>query len=119
MKTTEELWTNCSNKKLLKELDVCPEIIEELEKHSTTSTTDLVVLYDLILTEYNMRWCIDQINKGKRSGFTYNYRYKIDDEWFDISPCEFFKTRAEAQLRAVHETMYKLRDRIINSQTLR
>ena len=112
----EELWKNCNNKQLKKMFEVCPEIIEELENHSRSTTSDLIDVYVLILPSYNMGWGYSSIEKNKRMVFTYWYR--IDDDEIDMAQYDPCKDLAEAQIHAVHATMYRLRDRIIASRTI-
>ena len=48
----------------------------------------------------------------------FTYWYRIDDDEIDMAQYDPCKDLAEAQIQAVHATMYRLRDRIIASRTI-
>lgn len=112
MKTNEEIWRNCANNELKEMLDLCSEIIEKIKGHLSASTTEWVDIYELLLSAYNIEWGFEFISE-KRVRRPFTYWYRIDDEVIDMAGFECFKTKAEAQLRAVHETMYKLKNRML------
>ena len=93
----------CTNNELKKMLSACPEIIDELRKRSAVTTGDWIDLYDLLDPFYNNS--MDTI-------LFFGYHYCIDGEKRERFDCEEIKSFAEAQLQAVHDTMYRLRERL-------
>ena len=103
---------NCTNKELLDMLNVCPNIIERLKERNCP---DLIDAYDALLFDYRMDFGTDAVYKGNTDVIAYwSYWYKIDGKKFEMNSDWGFKTKAEAQLEAVHATMYELRERIEN-----
>lgn len=108
---------NCTNKAMLNMLDVCPNIIEELR---TYNRSYLVDAYDFILPKYNMDWYVYPIYNGDAEEVvSWSYNYMTDGTRFEMKGDKGYNTRAEAQIAAVHETMYKLRNRIEKESRLR
>ena len=104
---------NCTNNELKKMLSACPEIIDELRKHSAVSAGDWIDLYDLLLDKHGMSFGIDPVYNGDSDTILYfGYHYWIDGEKTERFDCEGIKSFAEAQLQAVHDTMYRLRERL-------
>ena len=104
---------NCNNDELKKMLSACPEIIDELRKRSAISAGDWINLYDLLLFEHGMSFGIDPVYKGNSDSILYfGYYYSIDGEKKERFNCEEIKSFAEAQLQAVHDTMYRLKERL-------
>lgn len=103
----------CTNNELKKMLSACPEIIDELRKRSAVTTGDWIDLYDLLLFEHGMSFGIDPVSKNdKDTVLFYGYHYSIDGEKRERFDCEEIKSFAEAQLQAIHDTMYRLRERL-------
>jgi hypothetical protein len=60
-----------------------------------------------------MSFGIDPVYKGNSDSILYfGYYYSIDGEKKERFNCEEIKSFAEAQLQAVHDTMYRLRERL-------
>lgn len=104
---------NCTNDALKDMLSACPEIIDELKKRSAVTIGDWIGLYDLLLYEHGMSFGIDPFyNNSMDTILFYGYHYCIDGEKIERFDCEEIKSFAEAQLQAVHDTMYRLRERL-------
>lgn len=110
MTSVDKKLLNCTDKQLLKELDNCIIIVEALNNKNRLYHRPLIDLYDLLLDSYNMKMRIISEFDGAVSYF--DYLYSIDNE--DIKPPynRHYKTKAEAQLDAVHDTKYKLKERM-------
>ncbi len=109
----------CTNEELKKELSACPEIIEELIKLSDVSSGDWIDLYDLLLYKHGMSFGIDPVYKGKNDIILYfAYHFWIDGEKTQILECRGIKTFANAQLQVVHDTMYRLRERLLPTTSI-
>lgn len=103
----------CTNNELKKMLSACPEIIDELRKRSAVTTGDWIDLYDLLLFEHGMSFGIDPFyNNSMDTILFFGYHYCIDGEKIERFDCEEIKSFAEAQLQAVHDTMYRLREKL-------
>ena len=104
---------NCTNKELLDMLSVCPNVIKKLRERNWT---DLIDSYDALLFDYGMAFGTDAVYKGNTDVIAYwNYWYRFDGENHEMNSDWGFKTKAEAQLEAVHATMYDLQKRIENA----
>lgn len=104
---------NCTNKELLDMLSVCPNVIKKLRERNWT---DLIDSYDALLFDYGMAFGTDAVYKGNTDVIAYwSYWYRIDGEKHEMNSDWGFKTKAEAQLEAVHATMYDLQKRIENA----
>lgn len=104
---------NCTNDSLEEMLSACPEIIDELRKRSAVTIGDWIGLYDLLLYEHGMSLRVIPVYKNDTDTVLYyGYHYSIDGEEIDRFDCEEIKSFAEAQLQAVHDTMYRLRERL-------
>ena len=113
MKSKEKTWEKCSNKKLQEGLSACPEVIEMIRNHPSASSSNWIDVYDIILSNYNMSFGTNPVYKGNTNVVLYfDYHFWIDGEETPIQKCKENKTLADAQLCAVHDTMYKLRERI-------
>lgn len=116
-KTTDELYKKCTNAEMQKMLDGCPEILNELKKKYQHLLIDA---YDAILPEYGMSFLAFRVYKNDYNDDIayFSYRYMIDHNEYEMSGDQGCKTMAEAQLEAVHETMYELQKRIRNGQNV-
>ena len=105
-------WQNCSEKKLLDMLDVCPEVVAKMKERFGISIDS----YDAVLFDYDMSFGISPVpNKNYPEETAYfKYWYMIGDRTIESSAK--YKTKARAQLDAVHDTMYELRNRITNCE---
>lgn len=102
-------WQDCSEKKLLDMLDVCPEIVTKMRDQFGISIDS----YNAVLFEYDMNFGVSPVyKKDMEEVACFDYWYKIGDRKVSIPSRS--KTKAEAQLNAVHDTMYELRDRMTN-----
>ena len=110
-RTNDELFKKCSNAEMLEMLDVCPAIIDELREKGHRLLIDA---YDALLPSYGMSFLAFPVYKNDYNDDVayFSYRYMIDNDKYEMSGGQGYKTMAKAQLEAVHETMYKLRDRI-------
>ncbi len=97
---------NCTNKDLLELIEACPYVIEKLrEKHMV----DLIDAYDMLLYDYKMTFgTLPPFGKGESWG----YYYRIDGKEYIEDNGIVLKTKAAAQLAAVHDTRYQLNERI-------
>lgn len=108
MNQNDTIWRNCTNEELLKTLEGCPEVVEEMKK---IGYNDMVNSYDALLPKYNIdRMTIPVCKEGTDEVEYFGYWYSIDGTQHDSK--EICKTKAEAQLAAVRETMYELQKRI-------
>lgn len=116
-KTTDELYKKCTNAEMLEKIDGCPEILNELKKKYQHLLIDA---YDAILPEYGMSFLAFPVYKNDYNDDIayFSYRYMIDNNKYEMSGDQGYKTMAEAQLEAVHETMYELQKRIRNGQNV-
>ena len=103
----------CTNDELKEELSSCPEIIEELTKLSVVSLGDWIDLFDSLLYKHGISFGIAPVYKGNSETILYyGYWYSIDGEITERFDCKGIKSFAEAQLQAVHDMMYRLRERL-------
>lgn len=101
---------NCTNKDLLDLLNVCPYVIQKLQE---SNCLDLIDAYDALLFRYKMKFGTEAVFNGDTEIVLYwTYWYKIDGKKNEIICEEYYKTKAGAQLAAVHDTMYELNYRI-------
>lgn len=106
----DNIWRNCTNEELLELLQSCPEIIEELK---ATGYNSMINAYDAILPRYNMDRGTDPVTKGDSEDIEYfGCWYTIDGKDYSIAEGHGFKSKAEAQLASVKETMHELKERI-------
>ena len=113
MKKGEIELRKCTNNELKEMLSACPDIIDELRKRSAVTTGDWIDLYDLLLFEHGMSLRVVPVYKNDTDTVLfYGYHYSIDGEEIERFDCEEIKSFAEAQLQAVHDTMYRLRERL-------
>lgn len=112
MNRNDKTCCNCTNKALLDMLDGCPQIVEVLQAYNRSPLADA---YDAILPKYKMDWCVYPNYKGNSTiVVSWNYNYTIDGIKIERKDDKGYKTTAEAQLEAVHNTKYELRKRIDN-----
>ena len=110
----DTIWRNCTNDEMMELLNDAPEVVEELKK---IGYQDLVNAYDALLPQYNMDRVTTPINKeGSDEVEGIGYWYRIDGIEYDMKEGEVFKTKAEAQIASVRETVSELRKRIVNSK---
>ncbi|MBP5548383.1 MAG: hypothetical protein J6X58_05810 [Bacteroidales bacterium] len=108
------IWHNCKNEELLEILHDCPEIVEELKK---IGYQDWVNSYDAILPNYNMDRVTTPIYRDNTDEVEYfGYWYRIDGIEYGMKEDQKYKTKAEAQLASIKETMAELRNRIVASR---
>lgn len=113
MKKAKKEHRKCTNDALKEMLSACPDIIDELKKRSAVTTGDWIDLYDLLLFEHGMSLRVVPVYKNDTDTVLfYGYHYSIDGEEIERFDCEEIKSFAEAQLQAVHDTMYRLRERL-------
>ena len=110
MTSDDKKLLNCTDKQLLMELDNCKIIVEALNNKNRLYHKPLIDLYDLLLDSYNMKMKIISEFDGAVSYF--DYWYSIDNEEIKPSYNRRYKTKAEAQLDAVHDTKYQLKERM-------
>ena len=104
-------WQDCSEKKLLDILDVCPEVVAKMRERFGISIDS----YDAVLFDYDMSFGVSPVNKKHSDEVAYfEYWYRIGNRMVSIP--SRYKTKAKAQLDAVHDTMYELRNRITNCE---
>lgn len=115
MKKNDPIIRKCTNAEMQKMLDGCPEILNELEKKYQHLLIDA---YDAILPTYGMSFFAFPVYKNDYNDDIayFSYRYMIDNNKYEMSGDQGYKTMAEAQLEVVHETMYELQKRIRNGQ---
>ena len=115
MKKNDPIISKCTNAEMLERLEVCPEVTEELSKKGCRLLIDA---YDALLPEYGMSFFAFPVYKNDYNDDIayFSYRYMIDNNKYEMSGDQGYKTMAEAQLEAVHETMYELQKRIRNGQ---
>lgn len=115
MKRDDPIIRKCTNAEMQKMLDGCPEILNELKKKYQHLLIDA---YDAILPEYGMSFLAFPVYKNDYNDDIayFSYWYMIDNDKYEMSGDQGYKTMAEAQLEAVHETMYELQKRIRNGQ---
>lgn len=107
----DNIWRNCTNEELLNVLDNCPEIIKELK---ATGYNSMINAYDALLPRYNMDRGTDPVTKeGTEEIDFFGCWYRIDDKNIHLINREGFKSKADAQLASVKETMHELQSRII------
>lgn len=112
---TDTIWRNCTNEELLELLDECPEVVEELKK---IGYNDLVNSYDALVLRYNMDRVTNPVYKENTEEVEYfGYWYRIDGIMYDMKEGQICKTKAEAQLASVKETMHELQNRIIAARS--
>lgn len=104
---------NCTNKDLLELIEACPFVIEKLREKNMV---DLIDAYDILLSDYNMTFgTLPPLEKGESWG----YYYRIDGKEHVEDNGIMLKTKAAAQLAAVHDTRYPLNERIEKEDRLR
>lgn len=109
--SNDNIWRNCTNEEMLKALDACPEIIEELK---ATGYNSMINAYDALLPRYNMDRGTDPVTKdGTEEIDFFGCWYRIDGKDYDMTDGHAFKSKAEAQLASVKETMHELQSRIL------
>ena len=107
----DTIWHNCTNEDLLAILTECPEVVEEMNR---IGYNDLVNSYDALLPRYNMDRGTDPVTrKGSEEIDYFGCWYTIDGKDYNIAEKKGFKSKAEAQLASIKETMYELQKRII------
>lgn len=107
----DNIWRNCTNEELLEVLDGCPEIIEELK---ATGYNSMINAYDALLPRFNMDRGTDPVTKeGTEEIDFFGCWYRIDGRDYNLADGQGFKSKAEAQLASVKETMHELQGRII------
>lgn len=107
----DTIWRNCSNEELLEVLADCPEVVEEMK---SIGYQDLVNAYDALLPRYSMDRVTTPIYKDNTDEIeAFGYWYTIDGVEHDMKEGESYKSKAEAQIASVKETMNELRERII------
>lgn len=107
----ETIWHNCTNEEILEVLAPCPEVVEEMRK---IGYNDLVNSYDALLPRYKMDRITTPVTKDNSDDVVcFSYWYMIDGKEYGMSESDGFKTKAEAQLASVKETMHELQGRII------
>ena len=105
---------NCTNKELLDMLCGCPNVIQKLQE---SNFLDLIDAYDALLFRYKMNFGTEAVFNGDKDIVLFwSYWYKIDGKKNEIICEERYKTKAEAQLAAVHDTMYELNHRICSTK---
>lgn len=117
MKKNDPIIRKCTNAEMQKMLDGCHEILNELKKKYQHLLIDA---YDAILPEYGMSFHASPVYKNDYNDDIayFSYWYMIDHNKYEMSGDQGYKTMAEAQLEAVHETMYELQKRIRNGQNV-
>ena len=104
-------WRNCTNEELLEALAPCPEIVEELR---ATGYNTMINAYDALLPRYKMDRGTNPVTKEGTDEIEYfSYWYGIDGKDYGMADGQGFKTKAEAQLASVKETMHELQIRIL------
>ena len=104
-------WQDCSEKKLLDMLDVCPEVVAKMRERFGVSIDS----YEAVLFDYDMSFGVFSVyKKDSEEVACFDYWYRIGDRKVSIPSGS--KTKAKAQLDAVHDTMYELRNRITNCE---
>ena len=107
----DNIWRNCTNEELLETLDTCPEIIEEMR---ATGYSTMINAYDAILPRYNMdRGTNAMTREDCNEVECFGWWYMIDGTGYDMKGSQGLKSKAEAQLASVKETMGELQSRII------
>lgn len=111
---TDTIWRNCTNEELLEVLEECPEVIEELKK---IGYNDFINSYDALILRYNMDRVTNPVHKENTEEVErFEYWYRIDGEMYDMKEGQICKTKAEAQLASVKETMHELQKRIVDAK---
>ena len=107
----DNIWRNCTNEELLDALASCPEIIDELK---SSGYNTMINAYDALLPRYKMDRGTNPVTKEGTDEIEYfSYWYGIDGKDYGMADGQGFKTKAEAQLASVKETMHELQKRIL------
>ena len=104
------MYNSCSDNKLLKQLDVCPEVVKKLTEKP--SRLPLIEKYYDLLFKYSLWMKVYPVLPQRCKIHRYQVEVFADGEL--VRDPEIYKTKSTAELRGVHETMYLLRDRMEN-----
>lgn len=108
----------CTNKEVLKMLDECPMIVEQIEKKKHIYPY-LYDAYEDVANQYGILFGATIVYKGDTDIIDhYDYWYKYSDVKVDTAGDKGFKTFARAQIEVIHHTMYELKSRINHSTSL-
>lgn len=114
MKNSDDHFRKCSDADIRQLLSPCPEV---LEKMMEMGRIPLIDAYDSVLFSYGMHFCVFPVYKNDNNDAVayFGYQYAIGKDRYEMEGNQGCRTRAEAQLVVVHETMYELRRRIRNA----
>lgn len=89
-------------------LDVCPTILSVLSKRK-----EIIDSYDNLAYSNGIRFGVEPIYKGNTDRI-HHFEFWTHIDGDKRQPEEEYATKAAAQLRAVHETMYELEHRLVS-----